>query len=146
LLENMSLEDALVPIPAFGSNLEVLLADYEGGWISELFSTAAARRMIENAKRLAPYVIIDSPPLTAVVDTLPLAREADDVLIVTRVGVTRLDRLTELGELLAGNDIAPRGFALLGSARPEGDYLTPPKQGGVTRDRQAPGRRRVPTP
>ena len=146
LLENASLEDALVPVPAFGANLEVLLADYEGGWISELFSTAAAKRMIEHAKRLAPYVIIDSPPLITVVDTLPLAREADDVLIVTRLGVTRLDRLNELGELLAANEIGPRGFALLGSARPEGDYLTPSRVGGLARDRQAPGRRRVPTP
>lgn len=146
LLENSSLEDALVPVPAFGSNLEVLLADYEGGWISELFSTAAARRMVEHAKRLAPYVIIDSPPLTAVVDTLPLAREADDVIIVTRVGVTRLDRLTELGELLAANEIAPRGFGLLGSAKPEGDYLTPSRAGSVARGRQAPGRRHVPAP
>ena len=142
LLENASLEDALVRVPAYGSNLGVLLADHEGGWISELFSLAAARRMIENAKRLAEYVIIDSPPLTAVVDTLPLARESDDVLIVTRIGITRLDRLSQLGELLAANEIAPLGFALLGGPRPEGDYLGQ-AQTGAPREK-ASGRRRVP--
>jgi capsular exopolysaccharide synthesis family protein len=146
LLENASLEDALVQVPAFGTNLELLLADYEGGWISELFSLAAAKGMIDKAKQLADYVVIDSPPLTAVVDTLPLAREADDLLIVTRIGVTRLDRLRELGELLAANEIEPLGFAVLAAPRPEGDYLTPPKVGGVHRDRRSTGRRRVPAP
>ena len=143
LLENASLDDALVDVQAFGSKLGVLLADHEGGWISELFSLAAARRMIEDAKRLAEFVIIDSPPLTAVVDTLPLARESDEVLIVTRIGVTRLDRLSQLGELLAGNGIAPLGFALLGGPRPEGDYLAPPRAGAPRE--KAPGRRRAPT-
>ena len=147
LLENASLEDALVQVPAFGTNLELLLADYEGGWISELFSLAAAKRMIDDAKQLADYVVIDSPPLTAVVDTLPLAREVDDLLIVTRIGVTRLDRLRELGELMAGNEIEPLGFAVLAAQRPEGDYLTPPKVGGVTRERRTTGgRRRVSAP
>ncbi len=146
LLENASLEDALIPVPAFGTNLELLLADYEGGWISELFSLDAARRMIEEARRIADYVVIDSPPLTAVVDTLPLARQSDEVLIMTRLGITSLDSLRELGELLASNAISPLGFALLGTAKPEGDYLTPPQVGGVGRDKRSPGRRRVPTP
>ena len=39
----------------------LLLADYEGGWIAELFSIPAAQQMIEDARQLADYVIIDSP-------------------------------------------------------------------------------------
>ncbi|MGI8462510.1 MAG: AAA family ATPase [Solirubrobacterales bacterium] len=135
LLESASLEGALVQVPAFGANLEVLLADHEGGWISELFSLAAAQRMVEDAKRRADFVVIDSPPLTAVVDTLPLAAMVDEVLIVTRIGVTRLDRLQELGELLAGNDIAPLGFALLAAPKPEGpDYLAGPQTDAAGRN------------
>ena len=63
-------------------------------------------------------MIIDSPPLTDVVDALPLARYVDDVLIVVRLGTTRLDKLAQLGELLAENGIRPMGFAVVGTAGP----------------------------
>lgn len=122
LLENVALDDALVTAAPFGPNLQLLLADYAGGLMSELFSLRAAQRLLEEAKSRADYVIVDSPPLTAVVDTLPLARKVDDVLIVSRLGLTRLDRLQELAELLASNDIAPVGFALVGTPRPETGY------------------------
>ena len=48
-------------------------------------------------------MVIDSAPLTEVVDALPLARHADDVVVVVRLGQTRLDRVLQLAELLAEN-------------------------------------------
>ena len=74
--------------------------------------------MIEEARQIADYVIIDSPPLNEVVDALPLARSADDVLIVVRLGKSRLQRIAELGELLAENGIRPTGFAVVGVPKP----------------------------
>ena len=118
LIESHELEDALVTSPASGSNLGLLLADYEGGWISELFALPAARKLIEDAKELADYVIIDSPPITDVIDALPLATYVDDVLIVVRLGKTQLGKLAQLGELLAENGIRPIGFAVVGTERP----------------------------
>jgi capsular exopolysaccharide synthesis family protein len=123
LIENVSLEAALTTTPTYGPNLRVLMADYEGGWIAELFSIPAAQRMIDDARSLADYVIVDSPPLNEVVDALPLARKADDTLIVVRLGKTRLDRIAQLGELLAENGIRPVGFAVVGVPRPNrSDY------------------------
>lgn len=123
LIESVPLEEALVTTEAFGSNLGLLLADYEGGWISELFALPAARELITEARELADYVIIDSPPLTDVVDALPLARYVDDVLMVVRIGRTQLSKLQQLGELLAENDIRPTGFAVVGVPRPaRSDY------------------------
>jgi len=118
LLESVDLRDALVTDSVYGENLGLLLADYEGGWVTELFSLGAAERMVEEARELADYVIIDSPPLTEVVDALPLARLADDVLIVTRLGNSRLSAVHRLGELLAENGIRPVGFAVVGVPRP----------------------------
>ena len=117
MLENASLEEALVTTAATGPDLQILLADHEGSGMSELFSLPAAERLIQDSKALADYVIIDSPPLTTVIDALPLARRADGVLIVTRLGTTRLDRLHELAELLVANDLRPVGLAVLGMAR-----------------------------
>jgi Mrp family chromosome partitioning ATPase len=64
-------------------------------------------------------VIVDSPPLTEVIDALPLAYKCDQILIVTRLGKTRLDRLSRLAELLADNDIQPAGFAVVGVPPPK---------------------------
>ena len=45
------------------------------------------------------------------------------MLIVVRLGNTRLDRIAQLGELLAENGIAPVGFAVVGVPRPSrSDY------------------------
>ena len=118
LIENVALQDALITSPTYGHNLQVLVADFSGGWIAELFSIPAAQQLIDDAKALADFVIVDSPPLTEVVDALPIARKCDDVLIVTRLGRSRLDRIARLGELLADNDIKPVGFAVVGVPPP----------------------------
>ncbi len=119
LIENVSLAQALIPTPMFGPNMQLLLADYEGGWITDLFSIPSAEQMIEDARQMADYVIVDSPPLNDVVDGLPLAKLADDVLIVVKLGTTRLDKLAQLGELLGENGVRPVGFAVIGVPRPK---------------------------
>jgi Mrp family chromosome partitioning ATPase/capsular polysaccharide biosynthesis protein len=122
LLGNTSLEEALISLPDYGGNLRVLAADNEGGWIAELFSIPAAATMLENAAELADFVIIDSAPLTEVVDALPLALRADDVLIVVRLGRTRIDNLSRLTEMLADNGIKPIGFAIVNARRTGRNY------------------------
>lgn len=118
LIENTTLAESLTASATYGPNLRLLLSDYEGGWIAELFSIPTAERMIQDARRMADFVVIDSAPLNDVVDALPLALQADEVLIVVRLGVTRLDKLTQLAELLAENGVRPVGFAIIGTARP----------------------------
>jgi capsular exopolysaccharide synthesis family protein len=146
LLDNVPMEEALTTSAAYGPNLGLLLADYEGEWASELFSRPIARRLLEDARRLADWVVIDSPPLTEVIDALPLAREADDVLIVTRIGRTRLDKLAQLSELLAESEIRPIGFAVVGVPRGGGgsyEYYGGQEPAGEHQARRILG---VPTP
>lgn len=121
LIESVSLQDALTPAPDYGSNLRVLLADHAGGWISDLFSVPAATKMIKDARSQADYVIIDSPPLSEVADAMPLARQADEVLVVVRLGKTRLEKVSQLGEQLNESGIRPVGFAVIGVAKPSRD-------------------------
>jgi capsular exopolysaccharide synthesis family protein len=139
LIENTTLAESLIPSPTYGPNLRLLLSDYEGGWIAELFSIPTAERMIQDARRMADFVIIDSAPLNEVVDALPLAQQADDVLIVVRLGVTRLDKLTQLAELLGENGVRPVGFAVVGTPRPkrsEYHYYAEPDSGSQDGQRQ----------
>jgi capsular exopolysaccharide synthesis family protein len=118
LIENTTLAESLMPSATYGPNLRLLLSDYEGGWIAELFSIPTAEQMIHDARRMADYVIIDSAPLNEVVDALPLALQVDEVLIVVRLGITRLDKLSQLAELMAENGVRPVGFAVIGTPRP----------------------------
>jgi capsular exopolysaccharide synthesis family protein len=119
LIEHTRLSQALVSSPAYGPHLRALLADQSGGgWVTDLFSIPAADAMVRDARRLADYVVIDSPPLNEVIDALPLARQADDVLLVARIGQTRLDKLGQLADLLAESGITPIGFAVIGTPRP----------------------------
>jgi capsular exopolysaccharide synthesis family protein len=119
LIENTTLAESLIPSTTYGPNLRMLLSDYEGGWIAELFSIPTAEQMIQDARRMADFVVVDSAPLNEVVDALPLALQADEVLIVVRLGITRLDKLSQLAELMAENGVQPVGFAVVGTPRPK---------------------------
>ncbi len=68
LVEESKLEDALVTTQAFGPNLQLLLADHSGPGVPELLSLSAAEVLLARAEEMADYVIIDSPPLTDVID------------------------------------------------------------------------------
>jgi succinoglycan biosynthesis transport protein ExoP len=121
LIEESTLVDSLVPAPFAGGNLGLLVAEQAGPWGSELLALRAGQRLVEEAKQFADYVVVDSPPLATVVDALPIARTVDDTLLVARLGVTRLDRLHELAELLADTGITPTGFTLIGVPRTSRD-------------------------
>ena len=68
----------------YGPNLQLLLAEETGPAIAELVSLPVAKGVIDEAEQQADYVIVDSPPLTQVIDALPLASHVDDVLLVVR--------------------------------------------------------------
>ena len=126
LLGNVALESALVPAPPFDYNLSVLLVDRADEWLAEVLSLPAAETLLEEAKALADFVVLDTPPLTQVIDAMPLARQVDDVVLVVRLGSSNLAQLARLGDLLDQNAIRPAGFVVVGgaSAEEQGDYRT----------------------
>jgi tyrosine-protein kinase len=122
-----TLAESLVSAPVGGSGLWLLLAEQAGEAAAELLALPAAQDLVAEAKEMAEFVIVDSPPLATVVDALPLAGSADEIVLVVRLGVSRLDRIRELGELLADVGVKPTGFALIGAARQARSYYLPPE-------------------
>ena len=114
LIRQVALADALVTTEEYGPDLQLLLVDRPGHATADRLSLPTARQLVGEAEELADYVVIDSPPLTAVVDALPLAQEVSHVLVVARLGKSKLRKLTELGEILEQNGIEPSGVALVG--------------------------------
>jgi succinoglycan biosynthesis transport protein ExoP len=89
--------------------------------LADHLSLAVAQRMIEDATKLVNYVVIDSPPLTAVIDALPLAQTANEVLVVARIGTSKLNKLDELRNLLVEQGTYPSGVILVGDSTGRGD-------------------------
>jgi capsular exopolysaccharide synthesis family protein len=134
LLGQHSVGEALGWTEDYGPNLQLLLAEETGPAIAELVSLPVAKSVIDEASRQADYVIVDSPPLTQVIDALPLASHVDDVLLVVRLGQSHLRQIKELGELLAGVGVTPAGVAIVGmprrASRYYSSYFEESKRGG----------------
>jgi Mrp family chromosome partitioning ATPase len=133
ILDEVRLRDALVPVEGYGPNFQVLLArdPGEGGapYADGLF-LPTAQTLLERAKQLADFVVIDSPPLTEVIDGLALAERADELLLVIRLGRSLQSRVVQLGELLAQHGIEPVGIAVVGVPPSESAsdyYVTAPR-------------------
>jgi capsular exopolysaccharide synthesis family protein len=116
LINQISMADAVIT-SELNENLNLLLVERTSVSLADRLSLPTARRLVTEAEALAEYVVIDSPPLTEVVDALPLAQEADAVLIVARIGVTSIKRLASLGEILAQGGVTPTGIVVVGRER-----------------------------
>jgi non-specific protein-tyrosine kinase len=114
LIGESELSQALVPVRAEGTSMRVLAAERSGVELANRLSFAVARKLLEDAKAIADFVVIDSPPLTEVIDALPFAQLADEVLIVARLDRSRLNKLAELDELLYEYGAASSGLLLVG--------------------------------
>lgn len=116
LINQISMEDAIVSSELY-ENLGFLLVERTAVSLVDRLSLPTARELVDEAKALADYVVIDSPPLTEISDALPLAQEVDAVLIVARIGTSRLNRLENLGEILEHGGVTPAGIVVVGRER-----------------------------
>jgi capsular exopolysaccharide synthesis family protein len=114
LIGEVPLEDALIPVRIDGTPIRILASNRSGVELADRLSFAVARRLIEDAKRHADFVVIDSPPMTTVIDALPLVQFADEILVVVRLGQTRLNKLIELDELFRAHGTYATGLVLVG--------------------------------
>ena len=115
----ISIEDALVQVGDEDSRVQALLTT-PADLAERAYSPAAIQQLLEQAKRLAGFVIVDSPPLNQVPHMLPLASMVDDVVIVVRFGRTNLKELNDLAEFLVQQHIRPTGFTIVGAPSQRG--------------------------
>lgn len=114
LFGHTPLHEALVSAKVLQHSVRVLAVHAPRARLVEEFSYDDARRLVSEAAELADYVVIDSPPIAAVVDALPLAEVVDDILVVARLSVSRLSKLAEMRDLLGAEGTPPIGIILIG--------------------------------
>jgi capsular exopolysaccharide synthesis family protein len=136
LVGEVTLKQALTQTTFDGASLQVLAVQRPGVELADRLSYGVAQSLISSAIELAECVVIDAPPLTAVSDALPLARLADDVLVVARIGVSKLSSLSELHDLLLQQGSYPSGLVLVeSSVGPAHGYYATPEPPAPRRDR-----------
>jgi receptor protein-tyrosine kinase len=67
---------------------------------AELIESRAMQTVLEQARSTYEFVVIDTPPLTAVSDVFPLLSKVDGIIIVGRIGSNRRDVAEDLHETL----------------------------------------------
>jgi tyrosine-protein kinase len=118
----VKLANALTVAEFDGWALRVLAVRRPGAGHADRLTPSVARRLISDALSQADFVVIDSPPLTDVSDALPLAHLADEVLIVARMGVSKLSKLARLHDMLVSHGTTPSGLVLVGESGPRAGY------------------------
>lgn len=143
LMTELPLEEALVPVEGTDGDLSILAVEHANPVLADgLLSNGG--ELVELAKGLADYVVVDAPPVTEISDALPLSRFVDDVLLVARLGHSRADQLVKLGEILARQGVRPSGLVIVGEEfqHLSGYYAEP--SGGGRRERLGGLRKRIP--
>lgn len=100
------------------ASVGVLALRRPGNDLADRLSLPVAENLIRQVRALSDFVVIDSPPLTAVGDALPLARLADDVLVVARRGSSKLSKLWDLRDILVEQATFPTGIIMVGQPGP----------------------------
>lgn len=118
LIGKVQLLDALVQARFDGTPVQVLAVRRPSPALVDRLSLGISQRLIDQATKHADFVVIDSPPLTSVIDALPLAQLASEVLVVARLGTSRLGKLSELHDLLLQQGSYPSGIVLIGESAP----------------------------
>lgn len=126
LRERCALPDAIryltFPSPAGPAGLYVLTAGSSVANPSELISTQRAARLLESLSEQADIVLIDSPPVLPVADTLVLARMVGGVLLVVNSGSTTYAAATRAKDTLVRNHARLLGMVLNRFESGGGDY------------------------
>lgn len=110
----VGLTDALVHSYDVDPPIRMVLQDTTRLPAAPLLTGEIVVKLVSQAELIADWVIFDAPPPTHVSDGLTVAKHSDIVLVVVRLGNTRLRDLEQLAELFAQQDITPLGFVVIG--------------------------------
>lgn len=121
---NTALSELLVGVPA-APGLRVISAPVQGD-VTPLLEAISRRlpELLHEARGLADYVIVDTPPIGQVSDALRAAMVVEDIVLVVRPGNTDRDELKRTRELLDRMDHTPTGLLVIGETGVSDVYAT----------------------
>ena len=127
LLGRSSLDEALVPVPildhtgresgngSIGGLLELFTAGPSLSSPSEFFGSQALTDLLHQLEQRADLVLLDTPPLLHVSDTIALSARVDALVVITNLDKVRRPVLNELSRVLETAPVVKLGFVLTGT-------------------------------
>jgi succinoglycan biosynthesis transport protein ExoP len=116
LTSEIELSELLRPVPESNGRLEVLRAGRPIAQPAELLRTQRMRNIIDEARRRAAVVIVDSPPLLPVADTHVLLDriDPDALLIVARANHTEASHISRVRSIVEQRHLKHVGLVATG--------------------------------
>jgi len=111
LTGSMSLGQAIQRV-AEVPNLDILVSGPVPPFPTELLSSDAMRQLLERCRGVYTHIVMDSPPLLSVTDSIVLARDADAVVLIVRQGKSSKHALRRARDLLVRSGARITGVAL----------------------------------
>jgi len=88
----------------------------------DLIESERMRTVLRDAEDRYDLVVIDTPPMSVVSDAIPLIREVSGVIVVTRLGKSIRESVTELRKQLQHLDAPTLGVVVNGFKAERGAY------------------------
>ena len=107
-------QDLLVKDPSLSDNLDTLFSGEISPNPTQLLSNSNFERLIDEAKQLYDFIIIDSAPVQLVSDTLSFSYLADVTLFVMRYGYTDKRTLTLIDSFIKKEQLKNVGVLING--------------------------------
>jgi succinoglycan biosynthesis transport protein ExoP len=135
VLGRARLDEALVNIPILDDEVPTSSSNGSGGgrgWLhvlptgplppnpAEFVDSHALSEILNDLQWQSDIVIVDSPPLLALSDTVKLTRKVDAVVVVARLSLIRRATLEELRRVLEGAPTAKLGTVVTGATAQDG--------------------------
>ena len=111
LTGSLSLREAIQSLPDLPT-LDVLPSGPIPPFPTEMLSSDAMRRLLDECRGLYTHVVMDSPPLLSVTDSVVLARQADAVVLIVRHGKSTKHAVRRARDLLLRSGAKLAGIAL----------------------------------
>jgi polysaccharide biosynthesis transport protein len=80
----------------------------------DLIESARMERLIDEVQREYDFVVMDTPPTSAVSDAIPLLNQVSGVIVVGRIGATTRDAVSRLRDQLANLGVSTLGVVVNG--------------------------------
>ncbi len=111
LTGSVTLEEAIQTVPEI-PQLDVLVSGPVPPFPTEMLSSDTMHQLIERCKGIYTHIIMDSPPLLSVTDSVVLARDADAVVMIVRHGKSSKHAMRRARDLLIRSGAPVTGIVL----------------------------------
>ncbi len=111
LTGSVRLQDAVQTVADLPS-LDVLSSGPIPPFPTEMLSSDTMRRLLQEARGMYTHIVMDSPPLLSVTDSVVLARESDTVVLIVRHGKSTKHAVRRARDLLLRSGGRLSGIAL----------------------------------